>query len=461
MLLTNLPTTYSYLRNTTSPNHSLDSMVRTCEAKTATIHIAAFICMIVMIPLTLIGNGLVIAVLVKCPKLRKQTTYTFLMSLAVADLLVGLFTIPLRAKKSWNNNAFCVPESLCWFFNLTEIMFSVVSVVHLLAIGVDRYLSLKYVYMYEKNVTRKKVYLIIFCLWIYSLVISLLSIFQWDTGEIAHVHTNDKKCYWKNKPYYYFVITITFYIPLPFLISIYIYVYRTALRHVHEISKTMVEESQSVKDMKRRKKQLKLLRSIMVLLIVFIICWIPNTLFQMSLLLYESFWKPKIGEMWYKMIYFILVFILAPLNSTINPWIYVIVNDQFRFFFKQFLLKARKEPCTMIDKSPMSYRSTTGHRIRDTPFYSLSQFRVKASVCSVLLSEQNLGITSLTGSHFSSTESNLNSIISPKNTPVSDEEYKTEKDLSSKNKENRKKYVSENGSDPKINRNYENDEELK
>ena len=461
MLLTNSSTTYNYLRNTVLPNQSMNSMAQRCEAKTATIHIAAFTCMIVMIPLTLIGNGFVIAVLVKCPKLRQQTTYTFLMSLAVADLLVGLFIIPLRAKKSWNNNAFCVPESLCWFFNLAEIMFSVVSVVHLLAIGVDRYSSLKYVYMYEKKVTRKKVYLVILCLWIYSLVISLLSIFRWDTGDIAHVHTNDKLCFWKNKPYYYFVITITFYIPLPFLISIYIYVYRTALRHVDEISKTMVEESQSVKDMKRRKKQLKLLRSIMVLLIVFIVCWIPNTIFQTSLLLYESFWRPKIEEMWYKMIYFILVFFLAPLNSTINPWIYVIVNDQFRFYFKQLLLKARKEPFTMIDKSPMSYRSTTVHRISDTPLYNLSQFRVKASVCSVLLSEQNLGVN-LTGSHFSITESNLNTIICQKKTSVSDEKYKIEKELSSKNSENQAKHdVNETDSDSKINKNYENDEEQK
>ena len=382
------PVSTTPVSNTKIPNN----MVRTCEAKTATIHVAAFTCMIVMIPLTLIGNGLVITVLVKCPKLRKQTTYTFLMSLAFADLLVGLFTIPLRAKKSWNNNLFCVPEYLCWFFNLAEIMFSIVSVVHLLAIGIDRYFSLRYVYLYEQNVTRKKLYVVIACLWMYSLVITLLSIFQWDDRTISQVHTPDKQCYWKNKPYYYFVLITTFYIPLPILIFNYIYVYRIAKRHIEEILKITVESASSKKDLTRKKKQLKLLRSVMVLLVVYIICWIPNTIFQMSLVVNESFWIPKTQEKWFIAIYFVLVFVLAPLNSAINPWIYVIVNDQFRFFLKQLILKVRNKPYMMNDTTAfISVRkSMTMHRKRETCVFSNSHLVFKSSVSSTTRAEGNL-----------------------------------------------------------------------
>lgn len=369
-----------------------NNMVRTCETKTASIHIAAFTCMIVMIPITLIGNGLVITVLFKCPKLRKQTTYTFLMSLAFADMLVGLFTIPLRAKKSWNNNLFCVPEYLCWFFNLAEIMFSIVSVVHLLAIGIDRYFSLRYVYLYEQKVTRKKLYIVITCLWMYSLVITLLSTFQWDNRTVSQVHTPDKQCYWKNKPYYYFVLITTFYIPLPILIFNYIYVYRIAKRHIDEILKTTVGSASSKKDLTRKKKQLKLLRSVMVLLLVYIICWIPNTIFQMSLVVNESFWRPKTQEKWFIAIYFVLVFVLAPLNSAINPWIYVIVNDQFRFFLKQLILKLRNKPCMMNDTNALTSasKSITMHKISETCVFSNSHLGFNSSVSSMTTVEGNL-----------------------------------------------------------------------
>ena len=380
--------------NTTpvSNTKASNNMVRTCESNTASIHIAAFICMIVMIPLTLIGNGLVITVLVKCPKLRKQTTYTFLTSLAFADLLVGLFTIPLRAKKSWNNNLFCVPEYLCWFFNLAEIMFSVVSVVHLLAIGIDRYFSLRYVYLYKQKVTRKKLYIVIACLWMYSLVITLLSIFQWDNRTISQVHTPDKQCYWKNKPYYYFVLITTFYIPLPILIFNYIYVYRIAKRHIDEILKITVGSASSKKDLIRKKKQLKLLRSVMVLLVVYIICWIPNTIFQMSLVVNESFWRPKIQEKWFIAIYFVLVFVLAPLNSAINPWIYVIVNDQFRFFLKQLILRLRDKPYMINDTNALTgvSKSMTMHKKSETRVFSNSHLGFKSSVSSMTIVEGNL-----------------------------------------------------------------------
>ena len=226
----------------------------------------------------------------------------------------------------------------------------------------------------------------------YSLVITLLSIFQWDNRTVSQVHTPDKQCYWKNKPYYYFVLITTFYIPLPILIFNYTYVYRIAKRHIDEISKTTVGSASSKKDLTRKKKQLKLLRSVMVLLVVYIICWIPNTIFQMSLVVNESFWRPKTQEKWFIAIYFVLVFVLAPLNSAINPWIYVIVNDQFRFFLKQLILKLRNKPYMMNDTNALTSasKSMAMHKISETRVFSNRHLGFNSSVSSMTTVEGNL-----------------------------------------------------------------------
>ena len=83
-----------------------------------------------------LGNVLVIWAVWTCGALR-QPTFCFIVSLAVADFLVGLVTIPLAVLLGIHMK---IPFYGCLFMCCVAILLEVASVILLLAIAVDRFL---------------------------------------------------------------------------------------------------------------------------------------------------------------------------------------------------------------------------------------------------------------------------------------------------------------------------------
>ena len=80
------------------------------------------------------GNLLVIVAFLKTPKLKTKTNY-FIFSLAVADLLVGLFSVPL-----WIYFILSVDfaNPLYQFYKLGDMLSGASSILHLTCISVER-----------------------------------------------------------------------------------------------------------------------------------------------------------------------------------------------------------------------------------------------------------------------------------------------------------------------------------
>ncbi|XP_054690662.1 5-hydroxytryptamine receptor 2B isoform X1 [Grus americana] len=118
---------------------------------------AALLILLVIIP-TIGGNILVILAVSLEKKLQYATNY-FLTSLAVADLLVGLFVMPialliilfdcssLNRSMNWRSeftdNAWPFPTALCPIWLFLDVLFSTASIMHLCAISLDRYIAIK------------------------------------------------------------------------------------------------------------------------------------------------------------------------------------------------------------------------------------------------------------------------------------------------------------------------------
>ncbi len=107
-----------------------------------------------------LGNGVLIVSFVAVSSLRKVSNY-FVVSLATVDILIGIVAIPVMfgvgAVSSW---------AVCVVYYTVDISVCCVSVFHILAINVDRYLAITRPLHYPTLATPKRVACIIPCLWI-------------------------------------------------------------------------------------------------------------------------------------------------------------------------------------------------------------------------------------------------------------------------------------------------------
>ncbi|XP_005484950.1 5-hydroxytryptamine receptor 2B [Zonotrichia leucophrys gambelii] len=105
------------------------------------VHWAALLILLLIIP-TIGGNILVILAVSLEKKLQYATNY-FLTSLAVADLLVGLFVMPIALLMILFDNTWPLPTALCPIWLFLDVLFSTASIMHLCAISLDRYIAIK------------------------------------------------------------------------------------------------------------------------------------------------------------------------------------------------------------------------------------------------------------------------------------------------------------------------------
>lgn len=108
-------------------------------------------CEVVVAVCAVIGNALVIIVFSKDRKLRRRTNY-YIISLATADLLVGLFAIPFAILASIG-----LPTNLyaCLFTVSVLVVLCTISIFCLVAVSIDRYWAILHPMGYSRNVRTK------------------------------------------------------------------------------------------------------------------------------------------------------------------------------------------------------------------------------------------------------------------------------------------------------------------
>ena len=125
---------------------------------------------------------------VKIQALRKTSSLpiplkTLLLSLAVSDLAVGLlvqpFYIGLLIKWLQRDNS---TDATCNTFFVIIIFLSAVSFLLVVALSVDRFLAVHLHLRYQELVTRKRVVVVVFSIWVFNAFFSL--IYLWVSANI-------------------------------------------------------------------------------------------------------------------------------------------------------------------------------------------------------------------------------------------------------------------------------------
>lgn len=165
-----------------------------------------------LIVFTIFGNLLVCAAFYLCRDLRTVTNY-FVISLAVADLLVGFVCMPFwfsfllvqRPNEQQDNVLYTM-----WI--CLDIVSGTSSIMNLVAISVDRFYAITSPFNYHLKLTRKRALFCIVLVWLYSVVVGSIRISRP-----------------RRKPWYgYFVACASFFVPLPILVYSYARIFRVA-----------------------------------------------------------------------------------------------------------------------------------------------------------------------------------------------------------------------------------------
>ncbi len=285
---------------------------------------------IVMALIGLVGNSLVICVYLR--KLRYHiATNSLILNLAVADLLGSIFIIPLPSVSVIGEGPFSeVYCSLLWSDVLLWISI-VASIYSLTMLSVERYLAVNFPIKYRLLFVGARPKLVIMGIWLSSVLVNIY---------IAFVANNAGGICIVSWPHSHFQATFGVFLFLaeffiPMVIMLYSHV-RTifSLRAQAEtlLQSGCARNSPSMALLRTRRK---VIETLFVVVLTFIICWLPD---QLAYMLYNLgvLETQYLGTHLYD--FFVL---LAFLNSCINPIIYTFKNKEFRRSLK-FLLRVRK-----------------------------------------------------------------------------------------------------------------------
>uniref|UniRef100_A0A8C3FLF2 5-hydroxytryptamine receptor 2A n=1 Tax=Chrysemys picta bellii TaxID=8478 RepID=A0A8C3FLF2_CHRPI len=122
---------------------------------------------VIVIVLTIAGNILVIMAVSLEKKLQNATNY-FLMSLAIADMLLGFLVMPVSMLTILYGYTWPLPTKLCAVWIYLDVLFSTASIMHLCAISLDRYIAIRNPIHHSRFNSRTKAFTKIIAVWTIS-----------------------------------------------------------------------------------------------------------------------------------------------------------------------------------------------------------------------------------------------------------------------------------------------------
>ena len=172
-----------------------------------------------------VGNALVV-VAIAVDRRLKGVQHWFIGSLAVSDLLVGLFIMPFSlANEVMGYWAF--GDIICQLWLSTDVLLCTASILNLCLISLDRYWSITRPIDYVRGRTPRRAALMISVVWTLSMVISLPPLVGWKRPQPMHL--GFPLCQLSSELGYVLYSTVgSFYVPLLVMVLVYFKIYLAA-----------------------------------------------------------------------------------------------------------------------------------------------------------------------------------------------------------------------------------------
>ena len=265
--------------------------------------------------------------------MRTVTNY-LIVNMAVADLLITTFSMPLYIKllvaghMNWSNGIFS--DILCKIIPFTQLLSIASSVLTLTAIAVDRFLAI--MYPLKRYVTFQISYGIMAVVWIVGIAVNSPILYArkviMHMGEFFCLEIWTPAFTEEASKHFTIVIFIVFYL-IPLLTMTVLYSFA-----VHKLWMRKIPGNPSLANQLRaRKSKKKVFKMLMTVVILFAMCWLPEYISQ-----FIYFFDKENFPCGPPAVLSFMGYFLGHANSAINPTIYVIFNSNFRKGFKDILL---------------------------------------------------------------------------------------------------------------------------
>ncbi|GAA6085575.1 lysophosphatidic acid receptor 3 [Tachysurus ichikawai] len=264
----------------------------------------------------LVSNAMVITAVITNNRFH-YAFYYLVANLAASDFLAGIAYVYLM----FNTGSVSQTLSVQQYFlrqGLLDTSLSA-SLTNLLVIALERYISIMN-WKVHSNLTKRRVTLLIVLVWGISIFMGAVPSLGWNCicsieqcSMLAPIFSRSYLIFWSLFNLAVFLIMVAIYL------RIYVYVKK----------KTTVLNVHATGSLKRKKTPIKLIKTVMTVLGVFVICWTPG----LVVLLLDGLKCEKCNLLKFKH-WFLL---LAVLNSVMNPIIYSYKDDEMWTTIKNLL----------------------------------------------------------------------------------------------------------------------------
>ncbi|XP_078376783.1 G-protein coupled receptor 161-like [Oculina patagonica] len=295
------------------------------------------ILMITVNVVTIIGNAFVIGALANIDALKIMANNQVVISLAVADLLVGVLVTPCAIDSVMAGKWRCgyLWGRLNAFGNFS---FCISSIMHLALLSVDRYIAITRPLVYSSEVTKKRARVACLLLWIYSTVWALPPLFGVSPYEcfIPYIGNCPKEDWMNSKASVMFtalVVCGTYGVAILVMCFVYAKIYINISDQSKRISATakQLRTNSNLATTARNASAKKGALTVLIVIGTYVACWSPFCL----LLFTQMARGKKVGGPTVDLTTMFIGFA----NSACNPIIYSIRYTAFRQTVKRVFVK--------------------------------------------------------------------------------------------------------------------------
>ncbi|XP_058137720.1 adenosine receptor A2a [Dasypus novemcinctus] len=285
--------------------------------------------------LAVLGNVLVCWAVWLNSNLQNVTNY-FVVSLAAADIAVGVLAIPFAIPIS---TGFCAACHGCLFIACFVLVLTQTSIFSLLAIAIDRYIAIRIPLRYNGLVTGARAKGIIAICWVLSFAIGLTPMLGWNNCSRWQENKNSSKgcgegqvaCLFEEVVPMNYMVYYNFFacvlVPLLLMLAIYLRIFLAARRQLKQM------ESQPVPGERTRstlQKEVHAAKSLAIIVGLFALCWLPLHIINCFTFFCSGCNHAPIWLM-------NLAIVLSHTNSVVNPFIYAYRIREFRQTFRKII----------------------------------------------------------------------------------------------------------------------------